>query len=518
MRRPNAPPSPLAEDGRVEICTLQVNIADLTNLDLDSCLDRISHHYLCLLTTLDDLVIDHHGAQRNRHSGTVCRGPARVLEDARSPAEIECEERRVSLSSTASDEPLRPQRMSYAGPLPSIPKSKGNEWKRRTAPVGMMGLSGMHTPPLSPKTPARRAGSPAALIGAAMLGQAGPTPPSSTAGSPTPFSTTPGRTVGRPVSARFARSNTPSISSPASSPAPSPSSAHKVRPWEKQLSGLSAAPERSDSLETTASAASTISTYSYDVQVVHAAKVSTHEGVLASPILGKAASLKSRPTSLSASTSRLSVPPSKPLDEEEEGEDSFLAYLNPAAGAEELEPILEIIKPTPTGDEKKEAEMLWLVENISGHQFYVPDSDVIAVSEGEHRRLRARENRHFWPVYASQLEFLSLRRRDIRRRHRATLAHSRGGETPSSLLVEFTDRFEYADDSHEPPLPGQHEAALNAAFRSLRKAEGLPAEDVVLSDDGGMVTLRSAEQVAGMLRGGWFECDEEFWEDAKASV
>lgn len=246
------------------------------------------------------------------------------------------------------------------------------------------------------------------------------------------------------------------------------------------------------------------------MQVVRAAVVSTHEGVLASPVLGKAASLKSRPSSLSASTSRLSVPAP------EEGEDSFLAYLNPSAPAEELEPTLEIIKPTPPGEEKKE-EMLWLVENISGHQFYVPDSDVIAVPEAEHRRLRAMENRHFWPVYASQLEFLALRRRDIRRRHRANMAYSSGGQTPSALLVEFTDRFEYAD-SHEPPLPGQHDAALNAAFRSLRKAEGLPAEDVVLSESGELTTLRSAEEVAGMLRGGWFECDEEFWEDARAAV
>lgn len=430
-----------------------------------------------------------------------------MLEDARSPAEVEYEERRVSLSSTESEEPLRPQRMSYAGPLPTIPKSKGNEWKRRTAPVGMLGMGGMHTPPHSPKTTARRSGSPAAMIGATMLGAAGPTPPSSSAGSPTPFNPV----KGRPASARFARSSTPPVSSPASSPAPSPSSAHKMRPWEKRLSGLSAAPERSDSLESTASAASTISTYSYDVQVVRAAVVSTHEGVLASPVLGKAASLKSRPTSLSASTTRLSVPPAQ--REEEEGEDSFLAYLNPSAPAEELEPILEIIKPS---QEKKE-EMLWLVENISGHQFYVPDSDVIAVPEAEHRRLRAMENRHFWPVYASQLEFLALRRRDIRRRHRANMAYSSGGQTPSALLVEFTDRFEYAD-SHEPPLPGQHDAALNAAFRSLRKAEGLPAEDVVLSESGELTTLRSVEQVAGMLRGGWFECDEEFWEDARVAV
>lgn len=491
---------------------------------------------------------------------------ARVLEDARSAAQIEYEQRRVSVSSAESDdsEPARPQRMSYAGPLPDF-KPRANDWKRRTAPVGM-GLgpkkgSGMFTPPLSPKTPAQRgerAGSPTALIGAAMLGQAGPTPPPSTAGSPTPFSALTSSSRSNSNSARptstppraprastgfgtgFGRSvPTPSpVSSAASSPAPSPSSAAKARPWEKRLSGLSAAPERSDSLASTASAASSITTYSYDVQVVRAARVSTHEGVLASPVLGQAASLTSRPSSLtsrpsslSASTTRASVPPSIPAPPPHEGdaqdtdaEDSFLAYLNPGAPADELEPILEIIKPAPPPEPGlgQAAEMLWLVENISGHQFYVPDADVIAVPEAEHRRLRAQETRHFWPVYASQLEFLALRRKDIRRRHRvASASAARAARTADAaegraLLVEFTDRYEYMD-LHDPPLPGQHEAALSAAFRALRRAEGLPAEDVVLDAGGHIATLRTAEQVAGLLRGGWFECDDEFWEDARAA-
>lgn len=455
-----------------------------------------------------------------------------MLEDPRTAAEIEYEARRVSFPGSEEESPLQ-KRMSYAGPLPVIPKKKANDWKRRTAPVGMgmgmgLGMGGMHTPPLSPKAPARRAGSPA-MIGASMLGaghgqgqgHAGPTPPPSTSGSPTPFSNRPA-SVRLTSTPRFGRSTPPPVSSPLSSPSSSPNGT-RTRPWEKRLSGLSA-PERSDSLESTvsaASAASSISTYSYDVQVVRAARVSTHEGVLASPVLAKAASLKSRPSSLSHSAT-LSLTPA-----DDEDEDSFLAYLHdgdssppsPPGPPAPSEPAVEIIKPAPKPDPKR--EMLWLIENISGHQFYVTDVDVIAVSEEEHRRLRAQETRHFWPVYGSQIEFLSLRRRDIRRRHRATLkleagTDARGRKDSHALLVEFTDRFEFTE-AHEPPLPGQHEAALSAAFRALRKAEGLSAEDVVLSESGELVTLRSAEQIAGLVRGGWFECDEEFWEDARAS-
>lgn len=313
---------------------------------------------------------------------------ARVLEDLRSQTDIEngAVDSRWDACASASVvggsdiKPQRTQRMSYAcAPSPRAPR---DSCKRRTAPVGSM--MGVLTPPLSPSKPTRSLQSskpmqdmepkPAAMVGSLLLQPARslPTPPPRTPCSSPPPSE---------ISAQLA----------VNSPLSSPTDAAETRPWEEgRSSGV--APERHDSVESTASS---ITTYSYEVQVVHAARVTTHGGVLASPILGRAASIKSRPSSVGRPSVRASSPaslygPSRDSIAPGAVDDPLRGYLPQSSTAHALEPIVEVLKPAPP----KASEMMWFVENISGYQFYVADSDVIAIAEAEHRRLRAQEMRH----------------------------------------------------------------------------------------------------------------------------
>lgn len=121
-------------------------------------------------------------------------------------------------------------------------------------------------------------------------------------------------------------------------------------------------------------------------------------------------------------------------------------------------------------------------------------------------------------MYASQLEFLAMRREDIRRRHAAATRAILQAQDEAMLLAELTDRYVYTAAPKKPPLPGQHEASLSAAFRSLRRAEGLSNEDVVLDpQNGNCSVVRTEADVRNFVRGGWFECDDEFWADARGA-